>query len=351
MSRCATKTLLWRTALVVAVCGIVYWIVLSVQAWKTAIGGDDDTCATYPCSKQPVNGLSPGNLTTASSHYDAKTARFGADLIVRQLQGVPVEQLTPDGWDLKALLDAHTGQPVGAVYAMHTDPTILMVALRGTEHLKEFILDLSTNQDLFAPFHMLVTVFPRLDTIFAPWRMWQRRKHRPVRVPQLLESQPTAVQHSSGIRVHRGFYELYQRIRDQLTPYLATAQTVVFVGHSMGGALANIAALDTALNLPLVKDVRVYTFGAPRTGNVEFANALDQAPVLTQFFEMQNTSDVIPTLPFSVMPNTADPNHPHYYEHGGTPLAYNLNWGSFTNNHVLPNYIYALDQGLVKAGV
>lgn len=45
---------------------------------------------------------------------------------------------------------------------------------------------------------------------------------------------------------------------------------VMHAGHSLGGALATLAAYDiqTAFGF---KDLQVYTYGAPRTGNHAFA--------------------------------------------------------------------------------
>ena len=44
-------------------------------------------------------------------------------------------------------------------------------------------------------------------------------------------------------------------------------------GHSLGGALATLAAYDIRKACPSLAplDVRCYTFGAPRTGNHAFA--------------------------------------------------------------------------------
>jgi predicted lipase len=46
-------------------------------------------------------------------------------------------------------------------------------------------------------------------------------------------------------------------------------------GHSLGGALAMLAALDINTNFKLPQRVRVYTFGTPRLGNVAFSTAYD----------------------------------------------------------------------------
>jgi predicted lipase len=47
----------------------------------------------------------------------------------------------------------------------------------------------------------------------------------------------------------------------------------IFVtGHSLGGALAVIAALDLKLSLNV--KVTVYTYGQPRVGNAKFSDLL-----------------------------------------------------------------------------
>ena len=55
---------------------------------------------------------------------------------------------------------------------------------------------------------------------------------------------------------------------------LTVEQSLCYAGHSLGGALATLAAYDVrAVGLAMGKDPRVscYTFGAPRTGNHSFA--------------------------------------------------------------------------------
>lgn len=49
----------------------------------------------------------------------------------------------------------------------------------------------------------------------------------------------------------------------------------LITGHSLGGALAKLAAYDIAVatrDLPIKVHVTTYTFGAPRVGNHAFAN-------------------------------------------------------------------------------
>jgi predicted lipase len=47
---------------------------------------------------------------------------------------------------------------------------------------------------------------------------------------------------------------------------------VTFTGHSLGGALASLSALRTALEkLRPSNMIKLYTFGQPRVGNVDLA--------------------------------------------------------------------------------
>lgn len=53
------------------------------------------------------------------------------------------------------------------------------------------------------------------------------------------------------------------------------AAPLLVTGHSLGGALALLAALDIRALFPSVK-VALYTYGQPRVGNLEFSNYADQ---------------------------------------------------------------------------
>lgn len=46
------------------------------------------------------------------------------------------------------------------------------------------------------------------------------------------------------------------------------------VGHSLGGAIAEIDSLFFALNIPGIS-IKTITYGTPRVGNLEFAQLID----------------------------------------------------------------------------
>lgn len=75
-------------------------------------------------------------------------------------------------------------------------------------------------------------------------------------------------------RAHKGFATMYSALRQHLHSLVPKrAHAVVFTGHSLGGALATLAALDFASNGTAT--VSAYTFGAPHVGDRNFKNVFD----------------------------------------------------------------------------
>lgn len=89
--------------------------------------------------------------------------------------------------------------------------------------------------------------------------------------------------------VHCGFLTAYATVKQQLLSALTdiinstspSALTLSFTGHSLGGALATVAAADIQTSLGELHPsgaylpsfvTRVVTFGSPRVGDKAFAN-------------------------------------------------------------------------------
>lgn len=97
-----------------------------------------------------------------------------------------------------------------------------------------------------------------------------------------------------GAWIHRGFWESYAAAAAWVRE---TAQgfgrgPIYVTGHSLGAALALIAGADLAL-LAIEDRLAVYTYGAPRTGDVGLAAALDDVPV----FRVVRCADVVARRP------------------------------------------------------
>jgi pimeloyl-ACP methyl ester carboxylesterase len=101
----------------------------------------------------------------------------------------------------------------------------------------------------------------------------------------------------SGERVHAGFNETWRSfapaLRDALKGHNPTR--IHCVGHSLGGGLAFLNADFLTANR--VADVRVYTFGAPRTGLDAFGRQLTQRVGAGNFFRVSHPSDPVPMIP------------------------------------------------------
>ncbi|MGA7052707.1 MAG: hypothetical protein WBZ37_15825, partial [Mycobacterium sp.] len=77
-------------------------------------------------------------------------------------------------------------------------------------------------------------------------------------------------------------------------PFPRPVTSVTVCGHSLGGALATLLALDLAAN-KVFSHPSVYTFGSPRTGDALFANTFDQ--VVKDSYRIDNRLDIVPKLP------------------------------------------------------
>ncbi|KAI9061593.1 alpha/beta-hydrolase [Trametes sanguinea] len=73
------------------------------------------------------------------------------------------------------------------------------------------------------------------------------------------------------------------------------ATTVITVGHSLGGALAELDALFFTLNLPSSIHVKSVTYGTPRVGNPTYASFFDGK--VPDFKRVNNMKDPIPIVP------------------------------------------------------
>jgi predicted lipase len=91
----------------------------------------------------------------------------------------------------------------------------------------------------------------------------------------------------SGGYVHRGFKMLLMEAWDAIEHQLKHLSTpVYYTGHSLGGALAVLAA-------SLRKPAAVYTFGSPRMGNSEFVNSTRGIDI----YRVVNPRDIVACVP------------------------------------------------------
>lgn len=154
-----------------------------------------------------------------------------------------------------------------------------------------------------------------------------------------------------------GFTAMYTSLRvgaDPASPTLASALStlafpqpvtaatpVTICGHSLGGAIVTLLALDVAANT-IFKSPTVYSYASPRTGDQGFVNAYVRAVPNT--FRIANRMDLVPKLPM-----------PPVYDHVADPKELNpVLWSlppkvlvkpELACQHILDTYLHLLSIG------
>ena len=101
-------------------------------------------------------------------------------------------------------------------------------------------------------------------------------------------------------KVHTGLLRALDEVWDELEDTLrpdSGGNALWFTGHSLGGALAALAAARCVLERGMEVS-GVHTFGQPRVGNRRFASRLDEA-LRHRYFRFINNEDTVPNLPLA----------------------------------------------------
>lgn len=110
--------------------------------------------------------------------------------------------------------------------------------------------------------------------------------------------------------VHSGFQTVYQLVRESVVNNIASAATgcdrILVTGHSLGAALAVLAAPDIFRNMTPNLRPNTITFAGPIAGLCDFAKAFNQA--ITSCYRVVNFLDLVPYLP------------PFFYKHVGRAI-------------------------------
>ncbi|RKP15850.1 alpha/beta-hydrolase, partial [Rozella allomycis CSF55] len=110
------------------------------------------------------------------------------------------------------------------------------------------------------------------------------------------------------MRIHSGFHLAYIFIREKLNKELQKLyqnykfSKLLVTGHSQGGVLAVLAAVDILENLHPNYKVEVITIGQPRIGNSAFSSYVNHLFIKNDatLIRVTNSNDLIPHLPLSL---------------------------------------------------
>lgn len=178
----------------------------------------------------------------------------------------------------------------------------VIVAFRGTYSIANTIADLSTNPAEYAPFpsendndSICATVLPA--------------DNKPTLLPQLLKQEVKRglAPECPNCTVHSGFMTSWRNTRCTIVPHVEKALNdfpdyeLVLVGHSLGGAVAALAALEFQARGWTPK---VTTFGEPRIGNLALNKFIDRRFNLNStdvedalYRRVTHVNDPVPLLP------------------------------------------------------
>ena len=109
---------------------------------------------------------------------------------------------------------------------------------------------------------------------------------------------------TSDVMVHQGFLTAYDSVRYQAVSLLDSITSsggkwkVYVTGHSLGGALATLAAFELASRQGPARarqEVAMYSYGSPRAGNKAFASLYNLA--VHNSWRVTNSNDIVPSVP------------------------------------------------------
>ena len=103
----------------------------------------------------------------------------------------------------------------------------------------------------------------------------------------------------SGCSIDQGFYSSWKEAKSGVLAALTTATTanptytIVITGHSLGGAIADIAAVEIRNS---GKNVELYTYGAPRIGGAKVSDYISNQKKGGNY-RVTHYDDPVPRLP------------------------------------------------------
>ncbi|MGI8988611.1 MAG: lipase family protein [Bryobacteraceae bacterium] len=175
------------------------------------------------------------------------------------------------GFQLVAYLTAQDFDDVkfyGYLAASKARPDTLVLAIRGTQNFAEWLLDIAILPVPFTPFPDAGFVALGIQGIADSFKIVGKDG-----ASSSLTDAIAAIGKGTGI------------------------QSLSVIGHSLGGALATLAAANLAManTAGVQNNLTVYTFGSPRVGLLDFAASYNKA--VKTSFRVWNELDVVPEVP------------------------------------------------------
>lgn len=148
------------------------------------------------------------------------------------------------------------------------------------------------------------------------------------------------VENNPNLLVHRGFLDVARLVLPDVFSALASARSVLFTGHSLGAAVAEIVATLWA-QTEVIRPTYLYVSGRPRVGNLAWDDLVSQ---FVNRMVLNNEADDVPQVPAPTMPGRGTSQKFSYlnppYQNTIVFWYQTLNVG---HNHDLRTYLSQID--------
>ena len=236
------------------------------------------------------------------------------------------------------ILNLEKPQFYGNVAHSLADPQSRIIAIRGTEHLIEWLDDAFAIPIPFRQVPSAGRVASGFDRIYSSLKVVKRTlpsegEQMAAAAPEIFSGsfaeqlEQLAISREAG----RGVAATAERVRP--------SRPTVVTGHSLGAALATLFVMENADKRKFDMQ-RLCTFASPHVGNMEFARAFDQLPI--DSWRIVNSLDVVPKLP---------PHIPVLLDYDHVEIGYTFRSSDFAKNglvcwHAMETYLHWLDATL-----
>ena len=200
-----------------------------------------------------------------------------------------------------------------------------------------------------APRDIQATVIAGADFIVVAFRGTISEKDRKIELDNWMidvDASQISVEDTFGIRgkVHEGFANafsaLWPGVQDAVKSFQDGKRSLWITGHSLGGALALMAAAAFTFEKRLPFN-GLCTYGQPRVGNPDFCGNCD-THFGGQYFRFVNNQDIVTRVPPRFFPHFPWPD---IYGHAGRLLLFDAKGGLHNDEHWWNSFLTAVEVG------
>ena len=288
--------------LFIFICLTVNKIIVFNKQISYLFENDISECPTPNCILQPSDIIQ--TPTVINNEYSKKIAKYSIDLITRIEYSIVTNKSLhqPSGMEIISLIHNKN-----TYYSMN-NPFVGFIGITNTNNIKT----------VWIVFRGVFTNSEWIDAI---------------------NFNQTTYNDNKNVFISKGFMDIFNNIEENIiniVKNIDNVDNIIITGHSLGGVLSVLCALqlDRILNLHI--SMNVYSFGSPRIGNNEFVRIVNDSRFKT--YRINNIADIFTQMPFSIHPNN-NGGEPYIYSDHGILKIFNNNNKSIRKNHLLYTYM------------